>query len=142
MHVAIVGFRLTFEFFNLWTRFQTEVKILLVEFIELWDALGNSHAQIFIQRPEVTCNRLCYQRIGVIEQWGQQESYIKMPKFVVETNVSEKDFPADWHKSATELIAKLLGKPIQASSLSYHIYKLQDVHLCYILWSMPDQISG
>ena len=36
-----------------------------------------------------------------------------MPTFVVETNVSESDFPADWHKKATELISRILGKPVQ-----------------------------
>lgn len=40
---------------------------------------------------------------------------IAMPMFVVETNVSENDFPEDWHRQASDLIARVLGKPLQAS---------------------------
>ncbi|XP_065055148.1 macrophage migration inhibitory factor homolog [Rhopilema esculentum] len=36
-----------------------------------------------------------------------------MPTFTVETNVSQKDFPQNWHKEATDLIANILSKPVQ-----------------------------
>ena len=40
----------------------------------------------------------------------------KMPTFTVETNVSQKDFPENWHKEATDLIANILSKPVQVGT--------------------------
>ena len=64
------------------------------------------------------------QRLGSKQAASEDKEYCtKMPTFVVETNVSENDFPADWHKKATEMIARILGKPVQASDTS-HMFSL------------------